>query len=163
MLCSACQGIFAAPPTVINTSLEGPSLDGGMKIHHGSREGLKQAVASGCYVCNQFWVSLRAIDRDSVSAWANCDPLLEAETDAAPPGTLVDSATPFMTAYCVENGPPYGHLGWYQLRLAVNMNAIWTSEMVPNRACWCNATFVLQPQPRNGKFTLKSAGPICRI
>lgn len=141
MLCRACQGIFAAQLTVANSTLPDE-----LKIHHSSRRDLKRSIALGCYMCNRFWASLRAADRDSITTLAVRDPVLEEATDGASRRTLADCTTPFVTAYHVEDGPPYGHLGWYQLKIAVNVNAMRTSAMLPSKAGWCDATFVLKPQ-----------------
>lgn len=83
---------------------------------------------------------------------------MEEAAEFESPNTPADDATAFITAYHVENGPPYDHMGWYQLKIAVNVNAIHTPAMLPSRAGWCDAIFILQPE--GGKTSQKTGGAI---
>ncbi|OAQ60664.1 heterokaryon incompatibility protein [Pochonia chlamydosporia 170] len=157
MLCTACQRIFTPQLLVVHSTSIGE-----LRIHHRSSRSLKHAIALGCYICNRLWASLRTTDRDTVSALAKSDPVLEDVSDVKSPGTLADSTEPFITAFGVDDGPPYGHLGWYQLKLAVNVKAMITSEMMPSRACWCDATFVLQPRDSKAILSRPHISPLSR-
>ncbi|RSL37837.1 hypothetical protein CEP53_015447, partial [Fusarium sp. AF-6] len=71
------------------------------------------------------------------------DDSFECSSDGAP----IDSMNTFFTALCLEEGPPYGHLGWSQLKLAVNSMALVASEIAPGSA---KSTFTKRP-PQNTK------------
>lgn len=150
MICPVCQSILNPPQKAVATSI----LEEKLRIHHPSRRSLKRSVELGCYVCNRFWASLRPTDRRLISTLANSESGFEDKTDISSIGAPAESTKPFITAFRLEDGPPYGHLGWYQLKLAVNSNAMTVLDMVPSRTGWC-ATFVLQSQ--DGKITLRRA------
>lgn len=150
MICPVCQGILNPSQKAAAT----PILDEKLRIHHPSRRSLKRSVELGCYVCNRFWASLRPADRRLISTFANSESDFEDKTYISSIGTPAESTKPFITAFRLEDGPPYGHLGWYQLKLAVNSNAMTVLDMVPSTTGWC-AAFVLQPQ--DGKITLRRA------
>ncbi|KAH6972470.1 heterokaryon incompatibility protein [Ilyonectria sp. MPI-CAGE-AT-0026] len=141
MICSVCQSILNPSQKAVAASI----LDKKLRIHHPSRRSLKRSVELGCYVCNRFSASLRPADRRLISTFANSESDFEEKIDISSIGAPAESTKPFVTAFRLEDGPPYGHLGWYQLKLAVNLNAMAVLDMVPSRTGWC-ATFLLQPQ-----------------
>lgn len=150
MICSVCQSILNPSQKAVAASI----LDKKLSIHHPSRRSLKRSVESGCYVCNQFWACLRPADRRLITTFGNSESDFEAKTDISSIGALAESTKPFVTAFRLEDGPPYGHHRWYQLKLDVNMNAVAVLDRVPSRTGWC-ATFLLQPQ--DGKITLRES------
>lgn len=143
MICATCQNTLASQTT---GTISIPN--GRLRIHHRTRRSLKRSIELGCYICNRFWACLQPSDRCLVSALTDSeldlssDDSFEGPSDGAP----IDSMNTFFTALCLEEGPPYGHLGWSQLKLAVNSMALVASEMAPGRAVWCDANFLLQPQ-----------------
>ncbi|KAL6407060.1 heterokaryon incompatibility protein [Ilyonectria robusta] len=141
MICSVCQSILNPSQKAVAASI----LDKKLRIHHSSHRSLKRSVELGCYVCNRFWASLRPADRRLITTFANSESDFEDKTDVSSIGAAAEPTKPFVTAFRLEDGPPYGHLGWYQLKLAVNLNAMAVPDTVPGRTGWC-ATFLLQPQ-----------------
>ncbi|KAL5625662.1 hypothetical protein FOBRF1_000005 [Fusarium oxysporum] len=144
MICTTCQNTLASQ-TASTISIP----NGRMRIHHRTRRSLKRSIELGCYICNRFWACLLSSDRNLVSVLTDSelglrsDDAFKGSSDGAP----INSMNTFFTALCLEEGPPYGHLGWSQLKLAVNSMALVASEMAPGSA---KSTIPKRP-PQNTK------------
>lgn len=109
MICPVCQSILNPSQEAVATSI----LDEKLRIHHPSRRSLKRSVELGYYMCTRFWVSLRPADRHLISTFANSESDFEDKLDISSIGAPAESTKPFIAAFRLEDGLPYGHLGWY--------------------------------------------------
>src|SRR5579859_5838985 len=62
MICFVCEKLLKRLGPEIKASNEGVSLP-----HHRTCRSLKDSVNEGCYICNSFWVTLTADQRDLIS------------------------------------------------------------------------------------------------
>lgn len=142
MLCVPCQTILTSEK-IVTASIQNEEP----RIHHPSCRSLRASVELGCYVCNRFWASLFLSDRRVISIMAESEPGFDNKiNNVSSVGVVAEPTQPFITAFCLDNGPPYGHLGWYQMNLALNPTAINTLDMLPSRVAWTQSSFLLQPQ-----------------